>query len=155
MAERAKTEKHYIEADTGELVDLVVVPRSKSRHWNRGGFFMGMLEATGDIADDPLLTDGDRTVFLKLLSRLDFQNELRLSVKDLAEEMGRSRVGVSKSMRKLEERGILHRGRRIGNSYAYRLDPFVAWRGKSDDRARVEREIRERKWTVHEGGAEA
>ena len=151
MSEAAKP-KTYIDADTGEAYDFVAVPRSQSRHWNRGGFFMGMLEATGAIADDPSLTDGDRTVFLKLLSRLDFENYLHVNVSELAEEMGRTRVGVSKSMKHLEDRGILHRGPRVGRSYSYRLDPFVAWRGKADARARVEREIRDRQWTVHEGG---
>lgn len=116
---------------------------------------MGMLEMTGAIADDPTLTDGDVRVLMKLLSRLEFQNFLLISLAELAEEMGRTREGVSKSMKRLEARGIVHRGPRKGRSYSYRLDPFVAWRGKAEDRARVEREIRERKWTVHEGGAGA
>lgn len=49
------------------------------------------------------------------------------------------------------KRGILHRGPRAGRPYTYRLDPSTAWRGKSDARQRIEREIRERQWTVIDG----
>lgn len=115
---------------------------------------MGMLDAFGTIADDPTLTDGDRTVMLKLLSRLDFQNYLHVEVAELAAEMGRTRVGVSKSMKNLVDHGILHKGPRVGRSYTYRLDPGTAWRGKADDRSRIERELNERKWKVLNGGAQ-
>lgn len=113
---------------------------------------MGMLTAFDDIANADW-PDGDYKIFIKLLGRLDFENYLHLDVKELADEMGRSRETVSRAVSRFVERGILHRGPRVGRSYTYRLDPSTAWRGKSDARERVEREIRERNWKVIQGGS--
>jgi hypothetical protein len=142
--------RFYVDSETGEAYDLVAVPRSQSKSWNRGGFFMGMLAAFDDIANADW-PDGDYKIFIKLLGRLDFENYLHLDVKELADEMGRSRETVSRAVSRFVERGILHRGPRVGRSYTYRLDPSTAWRGKSEARDRLEREIRERNWTVIEG----
>lgn len=142
--------RFYVDSETGEAYDLVAVPRSQSKNWNRGGFFMGMLAAFDDIANADW-PDGDYKIFIKLLGRLDFENYLHLDVKELAEEMGRSRETVSRAVSRFVKRGILHRGPRVGRSYTYRLDPSTAWRGKSDARERIEREIRERQWTVIDG----
>lgn len=144
--------RFYVDSETGEAYDLVAVPRSQSKSWNRGGFFMGMLTAFDDIANADW-PDGDYKIFIKLLGRLDFENYLHLDVKELADEMGRSRETVSRAVSRFVERGILHRGPRVGRSYTYRLDPSTAWRGKSDARERVEREIRERNWKVIQGGS--
>ncbi|WHS49449.1 hypothetical protein QM007_00055 (plasmid) [Rothia sp. SD9660Na] len=113
---------------------------------------MGMLDAFDDIANADW-PDGDYKVFIKLLGRLDFENYLHLDVKALAEEMGRDRSGISRSISRFIDRGILHRGPRVGRSYTYRLDPGTAWRGKSDARERIEKEIRDRKWKVLNGGS--
>ena len=144
----------YVEAETGEAFDLVAVPRSQSRHFNSGGFFMGMLAAFDDIANQDW-PEGDYRVFVKLLGRLDWENYLHLDISELAAEMGRSRETVSRAVARFVERGILHRGPRVGRSYTYRLDPSTAFRGKPDARRRVEREIRDRQWTVHEGGKQS
>jgi len=151
MTSRPKT---YVDADTGEAYDLVAVPRSQSRHWNTGGFFMGMIQAFDDIANADW-PEGDYRVFIKLMGRLDWENYLHLDVSELAKEMGRDRTGVSRAISRFVKRGILHRGPRVGRSYTYRLDPSTAWRGKADARSRIQREIDERQWTVHEGGKDA
>lgn len=146
------TQKYYVDSQTGEAYDLVAIPRSQAKGFNRGRFFMGMLDAFDDIANANW-PDGDYKVFVKLLGRLDFENYLHLDVKALAEEMGRSRESVSRAIKRFIDRGILHRGPRVGRSYTYRLDPGTAWRGKADDRKRIERQIAERKWKVLSGGA--
>lgn len=148
MAESRRTT--YVEAETGEAFDLVAVPRSQSKAWNRGGFFMGMLAAFDEIANQGW-PEGDYQVFVKLMGRLDFENFLHVEVTELAHEMGRDRTGVSRAMKRLIDRGILHQGPRVGRSYTYRLDPGTAWRGKPEGRARVEREIAARNWTVYQG----
>ena len=141
----------YADTETGQVYDLVAVPRSESKHWNRGGFFMGMLAAFDDIANQQW-PDGDYRVFIKLMGRLDFENYLHLDVSELAREMGRSRETVSRAIARLIDRGILHRGPRVGRSFTYRLDPNTAWRGKPDSRDRIERQIAKRNWTIHPGG---
>ncbi len=142
--------RFYVDSETGEAYDLVAVPRSQSKSWNRGGFFMGMLAAFDDIANADW-PDGDYKIFIKLLGRLDFENYLHLDVKELADEMGRSRETVSRAVSRFVARGILHRGPRVGRSYTYRLDPSTAWRGKSEARDRIEREIQQRNWSVITG----
>lgn len=149
MAEEKRTA--YADTQTGQVYDLVAVPRTESKVWNRGGFFMGVLAQFDEIANADW-PEGDYRVFVKLMGRLDWENYLHLDVSELANEMGRSRQSVSSAISRFIQRGILHRGPRVGRSYTYRLDPGTAWRGKPEGRARVEREIAERNWTVHEGG---
>ena len=74
-------------------------------------------------------------------------------MKTLAEEMGRSREAASRAIKRFIDRGILHRGPSVGRPYTYRLDPGTAWRGKSDARERIEKELCERKWKVINGGS--
>lgn len=90
--------------------------------WCSGGSFLSVFDDIAN-ADWP---DGDYKVFVKLLGRLDFENYLHLDVKALAEEMGRSREAVSRAIKRFIDRGILHRGPRVGRSYTYRLDPGTA-----------------------------
>src|SRR5699024_12665132 len=119
-----------------------------------GSLSLGLCKLVGDIANADW-PDGEYWVFIKLMGRLDCENSLHLDVSELAKEMGRDRTGVSRAISRFVKRVILHRGPRVGRSYTYRLDPSTAWRGKADARSRIQREIDERQWTVHEGGKDA
>lgn len=143
----------YADTKTGEVYDLVAVPRSQSRSYNTGGFFMGVLVAFDKLADERWPA-GDYQVFVKLLGRLDWENFIHINVKELAEEMGRSRQKTSAAISRLEKAGVLHRGPRVGRSYTWRMNPDMAWRGKPDARRRMQRELDSRGWEVVDGPVE-
>lgn len=148
------TPRTYIDSSTGEAFDLVALPRSQARSYHSGRFFMGMLQAFSDIADSQDLTDMDRTVLMKLMGRLDWENFIHINVTDLAKELGRSRESVSRSISRLCKAQVLYRGPRVSNSSTFRLSPKTGWRGPSDSRRRVQRELDERGWQVITGDDE-
>lgn len=155
------SKEEFASVNTGEAVRFVAMTEaellaySSTRHRRyQEPFFMGMLAGFANIASSTSLTDGDKVVLMRLLSLLDYDNDLHLEIKSVAADLHRSRESVSRSIKRLTEEGVLHRGPKIGRGYTYRLEPGIAFRGNNDSRGRVEREIRERKWTVHEGGAE-
>lgn len=157
MAKASREE--FASIESGEAVRFVAMTETELRDYSnrrtyrhQEPFFMGMIAGIAAAADSPTLTDGDIRVLMKLLSLLDYENFLNLEIKSVAADLHRSRESVSRSVKHLVEQGIIHRGPRVGRAYTYRLDPSTAWRGKADARARVEREIRGRQWTVHDGG---
>ena len=142
--------KSLVDPDSGEEYRFV----AQKKATRQGGFFMGYLKTIGEIAKAEDLTDGDKTVFLHLLAELDFNNYVLVNVSKIAKDLHRDRAGVSRAIKKLTERGILHRGPKSGTSYSYTLDPWTAWRGQATDRERVRREITARKWEVINGDGE-
>ena len=116
---------------------------------------MGYQAAIDQLADSPDLTDGDIRVLMKLFAKLDYENFIHLEIKQIAEEMGRSREAVSRSVSRLVQAGVLHRGPRVGRAYTYRMDTGTAFRGKPDARHRVQRELDSRGWEVVEGDSGA
>lgn len=147
------SKKTLADPETGEVYDLVAVKRG-SLSYTPGGWFKGMSNALEKIADSDELTDGDRTVLLKLFGRLDWENYLHINVSELAREMGRSRPKTSQAIKHLEAAGIVFRGPRVGRAYTYRLNPSVALRVNDGDQGarRVQREIEKRNWSVVAGG---
>lgn len=136
--------------DTGEVFDLVAVPRRAK--YNGGPWIMVMQNAADRLADNPDLTDGDVRIFLKLLGRLDWENYLVINVTQLATELGRSRPKVSNAIKRLTDAGALVAGPRSGRLTTYRLSPDVGWKGTHKGRSALQGEMDRRGWSVHSGG---
>ena len=68
-------------------------------------------------------------VFAYLVSRLDFDNYLKVSQKDIAEELRMQKSHVSRAMKGLAELDIISVGPMAGRSKTYRLNPRIAHRG--------------------------
>ena len=68
-------------------------------------------------------------VFAYLVSRLDFDNFLKVPQKDIAEELKMNPKAVSRAMRGLREMDIITVGPMAGRSKTYRLNPRIAHRG--------------------------
>ena len=86
-------------------------------------------DAVSMIADWNLPNEQYR-VFLKLLGNLDFDNYLRISQKQFAKELGIKQPHVSRAIKALEQREIIVEGPRAGLNKTYRLNPYVAHKGK-------------------------
>lgn len=135
-------EVRVVDADTAEHVSWAVVP---IRH-QREEFVMVTQSALARVtrAGWPV---GDYQILMELMSRLDWENFIHVDVSQLAGELGRDRVGVSRAIKRLMDRGAIHRGPRVGRSYTYRLDPSLGWKGRPEGRAALREKIA-RQWGV-------
>lgn len=86
--------------------------------------------AISRIADMNLPNEQYR-VFLKLLSKVDFDNYLRVSQSEIANELNMKRPNVTKAMKSLKDKGIIVEGPRAGLNKTYRLNPYIAHKGKN------------------------
>ena len=69
-------------------------------------------------------------VFLYLNARLDFENIIQVPQIEIAERLGLQPQNVHRSMKRLEELGIILRGPKVGRSSSWRLNPQAGWKGK-------------------------
>lgn len=91
---------------------------------------MNSQEALEELAEDKDLTGEALRIFLLLSARLDFENWIQISQKEIAEKLGLKKQNVSRSMKMLESKGIVLRATSTGKTNAYRLNPHYGWKGK-------------------------
>jgi DNA-binding transcriptional ArsR family regulator len=141
-----------VDQDTGEVLDGVVVYCGVKQNPYSTGWVMNSQEALEQLAIDDDLKGEAYKVLLLLLARLDFENWIQITQKEIAEKLKMKLPNVSRAISLLEEKSIILRGPKIGRSYAFRLNPYYGWKGKvknlNDYRKKEEdqerREFRER-----------
>ena len=69
-------------------------------------------------------------VFLALLSKVDFENFLTVSQKELSGELNIKQPHIARAIKKLCERNVILEGPRAGLNKTYRLNPYIAHKGK-------------------------
>ena len=118
-----------IDRRTGEVIQgcMVWIPyRPKiTERW-----FMAFQDSFEAIAKDPELTLEPKNVLLYLFSKLDFENYIQQSQKEVAEGLGMRKENVSRAMKLLTAKRIVLEGPRVGRSRSYRLNPNYGWKGK-------------------------
>lgn len=100
------------------------------------------------------LTGEQMRVLMFVMGKLDFENWLRLSQAEIAKELGMKRPHVSRAINKLVEKGIIHKGPKVGTSWTYRLDPNFGWKGRMKNKKAAEiamRKAKEKGWEIIEG----
>ena len=104
-----------IDRRTGEVIQgcMVWVPyRPKiTERW-----FMAFQDSFKAIAKDPELTLEPKNVLLYLFSKLDFENYIQQSQKEVAEGLGMRKENVSRAMKLLTAKRIVLEGPRVGRS---------------------------------------
>ena len=111
--------------------DIDAIYKYNNSIFGKGGEFMAIYQAAFDyIGNQKELTGETLRVFIKLLSKLDFDNYIRISQSELAKEMNITRPNVTKAIKKLQEFDIIREGARAGLSKTYRLNPSVGHKGK-------------------------
>ena len=75
------------------------------------------------------LTGEQYKVMFVLFNRLDFNNYLRIGLKEIAELLNMQIANVSRAMRKLKELEIIIEGPPAGKFKTYRLNPYIAHKG--------------------------
>lgn len=70
-------------------------------------------------------------VMLSLLGEVDFDNYLTVSQSKIANELGMRQSNVVRAIKGLSDRNIIVEGPRAGLNKTYRLNPYIAHKGKN------------------------
>jgi CRP-like cAMP-binding protein len=81
------------------------------------------LKITGKLAIDPDLDGVDFRVFLYLFSRLDFDMSMRVPQVEIAQALGKRTEHISRSIRRLKQKGIIAPVDKMARSPVFRLNP--------------------------------
>jgi hypothetical protein len=114
---------------TGEVMKgcLVYIP---ARPKLSGGWFMVFQEAFEALAKDPDLTGETWRILSYLFSKLDFENDIHLAQKDIAEALNMRKQNVSRAMKLLCDKQIVLKGPKVGRASTYHLNAYYGWKGK-------------------------
>jgi len=128
-----------LDRDTGELLDqggLVYV--SKKPRISR--FFMARQHGLEYIAKRKL--NGEAlNVLMLMMSRMEYENAIRISQKEISEILGMKKQNVSRAIKALRDNGILNENI---NRTPY-LDSWIGWKGKVASMREHERFFEEKK----------
>lgn len=133
--------REIMDRSTGEVM-WAMVPISQIPRGER--FFMAFAEAFAHLAKNPLPVR-ERQVLDYLFGVLDMNNYLHIKQAEVATELGMDPSHVSRSLKKLVEKGFIDVG--PGRSSTYRMSPHLAWRGKGAARRGALAEA-SRRWGV-------
>lgn len=140
--------------ETGEVSEgklVWVADRPKSQFG--GSFFLMTIETLSWLADHrKLIGEEGFAVFGKVVKRLDYENYISMSQKEIAEELDMQPSNVSRALKKLISIGIIGVGPKVGRSRTYRLHPDAAWRGKPKKHFTAKEQARAMGWTLVPGG---
>lgn len=144
-------QKHIeqIDPETGEVLQgcMVWIPQRPklTERW-----FMAFQDAFEEIAKDPELTLEPKNVLFYLYSKLDFENFIQQTQKEIAEALGMKKENVSRAIKLLTAKQIVLEGPKVGKSRCYRLNPNYGWKGK----VKTLQEHRKEQFRVIQGGIE-
>ena len=114
---------------TGEILDGVPVLCGVKRNPYSTGWVMNSQEALEIIAKDKEITGRIHRILWFLVARLDFENWIQISQREICLELGMRKEDVSSGVKLLEKKEILIRGPKVGRSYSFRINPYFGWKG--------------------------
>ncbi len=94
-----------------------------------GDWVIAWQEGVMLLAQDKRINLTDMRVVFVLLAKLDFQNWIRLSHKEIADILGIKRQNVSTSMKKLVEMQVVFIGPSLKQVTTYKINPLYIWKG--------------------------
>ena len=130
---RSKKYLTIVDDDTGEVKGFFPL---KSKNLGIGWF--AMYQHPAEWIASLRLTGEQYSVLWFLMSRLDFDNYLRVSRAEIAERIGIKDVNVSRAMRRLKELDIITEGPPAGKFKTYRLNPYIAHKGTNRENTIIE-----------------
>ncbi len=119
--------------DTGEVFLGLAVSQKKKypREVQQDGFYTMFSFGSELISEIEGLSGTDYRVLFRLLSHLEFQNWINVTHKSIADELNLKAPNVSRSMKKLINKGIIekHKDPTDKRRIRYRLNPIHGWMG--------------------------
>lgn len=113
-----------VDKETGEVIDegsLIYVPRKV----RITGFFMAMQDGLEYVAKSKLKGEA-LSVLMLLMSRMTYENEIRISQTEVGEVLSMKRQNVSRAIKALREAGVLD----ATENRSLFLSPDIGWKGK-------------------------
>jgi len=133
-----------VDGATGEVLDGVLawVARRPSPAFGQR-WFMASQDALDWLVTHPELSRGEvMRVFFAIVAQLDFENYFRVAQIDVAKKLGMQRTHVCRAFKTLVKHGALLEGPRSGSVRTYRLNPTIAWKGRTTEHKRELERIR-------------
>lgn len=115
--------------NTGEILDGVPVLCGVKKNPYSTGWVMNSQQALEAIAKDKEITGRIHRILWFLVARLDFENWIQISQKEICKELSMRKEDVSSGIKLLEKKRILVRGPKVGRSYSFRINPNFGWKG--------------------------
>ena len=84
------------------------------------------------------LPDEQNRVFMYMLGTVDFENYWRISQKQISKALNMKQPAVARAIKGLCKRDILVEGPRAGLNKTYRLNPYIAHKGKEIDKTTID-----------------
>ena len=125
--------------EDGEIEQWAMVPLK--RKVITGGFFMAIQEGFIWISQLEGIKLQEMRILLYIMGKLDFENYINISQKQVAEALGMKKQNVSAAFKTLEKYGIIHKGPKVGLSWTYRLDPNFGYKGKAKNIQKLQNAI--------------
>ena len=127
-------QRYFVETDENGIIKGYFPVKEK----NLGKDWLALYQqAISNIADMNIPHEQER-VFLKLLSKVDFENHLCVTHQQIADELKMKRPNVTKAIKGLKEKNIIVEGPRVGLNKTYRLNPYIAYKGKNRNEAIID-----------------
>ena len=127
VIELDKEKRYYVTTDEEGNIKGYFPLKQKSLGKDWVALFQKAISAIADMN----LPNEQYRVFLKLLSKVDFDNYLRVSQTEIANELSMKQPHVSRAMKALCEKSIIVEGLPAGKFKTYRLNPYIAHKGKN------------------------
>lgn len=122
-----------IDRVTGEEVEGTPVYVAGKVKWNKERWFVGFQDAFATISEDKEMTLEVTRVWMQLVSKMGFENFVYIPQKEVAESLNIQRSQVSRSIKKLVNKGLLVEGPKINRASSYRLNLDHVWKGSGDE----------------------
>ena len=143
VIEMPRQEIRYLAVQDGQSGEFDALIRLNNK---TGGRWFKVFQDALNWLSEQKITGEQYKVMLKLFAKLDFDNYIRVSQKEIAEELGMQNTHVSRAIRKLRELDIIFEAPRMGKYKLYRLNPHIGHKGKDTGKAVIEYdELRKRR----------
>ena len=130
------TNMRLTDLETGEVfLGLAMAFKKKyPREIQQDGFFTMFMFGSDFIGELDDLSGADYRILFKMLSHLEFQNWIYVTHQTIADELQLKRSNVSRSIKKLIERGVIEKQKdpKDKRRMIYRLNPACGWRGDAN-----------------------
>jgi DNA-binding Lrp family transcriptional regulator len=90
-----------------------------------------------EVSKNRALTGMDRRVLFYMIGVMEYENLVRLTQRQIAEELQSSQQEISKSIQKLYDEGYLLVDEVYGSAYIYKISEDLVWKGKTENREKA------------------
>ncbi len=127
LPDEEKGQWAVMDLETGDYKPAITWVRQK---WKGESFFMGFQEAFAELAQKRLGSEA-KDVFLLILGRVDYNNQVTMPQVEMARQLGMKRQNVSRAVAALiREEVLIVEEPQLGRHRRLRLNDRYGWKGK-------------------------